>query len=198
MLKQYTKYFAMLLLVTLQACGGGSGGSSGSSYSSADVSSDSESLYRQGIDAMKNGRDKEAIHFFTAVTQKNPDLAGAYINLGILYTNNKRYDDALKAMLQATTLKPNDAVAYNQLGVVYRHLGKPKEAEAAYLQALQNDSDYALAHYNIGILYDVYFNQLAKAKKHYEKYQSIIGTADSQVAKWLEDINFRMKNNKQR
>ena len=98
-------------------------------------------------------------------------------------------------MLQATTIKPDDAIAYNHLGVVYRELGEFKQAQQAYEQALKLKPDYAAAYLNIGILYDVYLNNLAQALVNYEKYQTLNGSPDDKVEKWIVDLKRRVSKN---
>ena len=195
MWKRYTNLIPALVCSVLIGCASGTGGDSESTVAPPPVDVDSSTLaaYNKAVNAMKNGRNDAAIAQFSAITKTHPNLAGAFINLGLLHLSKARYEDAEKNLLQATTIKPNDAVAQTHLGLTYRHLGKFKEAQAAYDIALKSDPKYPMAHLNAGILYDIYLSDLSRALNHYQQYQALTNGKDKTVDKWIVDLQRRVK-----
>ena len=72
------------------------------------------------------------------------------------------------------------------------------EARKAYDAALSIDANYAYAHLNIAILYDLYLHDGNKALQHYQRYQALSPTEDTQVVKWIVDLQQRMKKTERR
>lgn len=195
MWKRYTNLIPALLCSAIIGCASSPGGDTGSGTSAppVDVDSSTQAAYKKALNAMKNGRDDAAITQFSAITQTHPNLAGAFINLGILYISKGRYEDAEKKLLQATMIKPDDAVAQTHLGLTYRHLGKFNEAKQAYDVALKTNPKYSFAHLNAGILYDIYLSDLPRALNHYQQYQALTNGQDKLVDKWIVDLKRRVK-----
>jgi Flp pilus assembly protein TadD len=178
------------------ASSGGSGpaGETTTAAPPVDVDASTLAAYKRAVNAMKDGQTGNAISQFTAITKTHPNLAGPFINLGIIYINKGRYEDAEKNLLQATTIKPTDAVAQTHLGIAYRNLGKFDEAKAAYEAALKSNPKYPFAHLNAGILYDIYLNDLTRALRHYQQYQALTNGQDKTVDKWIVDLERRVNN----
>lgn len=193
MLKRYTNFIPALVCSVLIGCASGSGGDSATSAPPAGVDSATLAAYNKAVTAMKNGRDEMAITQFAAITRTHPNLAGAFINMGLIYLAGDDYEEAEKNLRQATTIKPDDAVAQTHLGVAYRHLGKFQEARTAYDMALKSNPRYPFAHLNAGILYDIYLGDLARALNHYQQYQALTNGEDKLVDKWIIDLQRRIK-----
>lgn len=146
--------------------------------------------YERALRYMKANRLADAERELTALTAKEPQLAGPYANLGIVYHRLGRPADAVRALARAIELNPR-AAYYNELGMLHRTEGRFDAAERAYLAALDLDPDYAYAHLNLGILYDLYIQRPEKALPHYERYQALEpGEADT-VRKWIADLQRR-------
>ncbi|MEA3242855.1 MAG: tetratricopeptide repeat protein, partial [Pseudomonadota bacterium] len=122
---------------------------------------------------------------------KNPQLAGPYINLGIAYQHTDQDEAAMEALKKAVELNPATAAAHHQLGILYRQQGDFASALSAYDKALKLDAGYALVHRNIGILYDLYLGQPALALEHYKTYQLLAAEPDPSVNRWLVDLERR-------
>ena len=151
-----------------------------------------EGDYPRAVSALKAGKDEEALSLFNAVVKAHPDLAGPYINVGLIEIKQDHLHTAETALLHAATLAPEQPEVYNGLGIIYRRLGRFNEAEAAYLKALRVSPVYAKAHLNLGILYEIYLNDLSTALTHYERYQALSGDSDDQVKKWIIDVKQRL------
>lgn len=149
--------------------------------------------YRQAQGALEQGDLDEAQRILKALTQKYPNKAGPWANLGIVYLKLARLDEAEQALQQAVAL--NDALpeTKNMLGVVYRKKGKIERAKTLYLDALKLDPDYAIAHYNLAVLNDIYLQDPGQALEHYSRYMELTGGADQQVAQWIEQLRKRVQ-----
>ncbi len=156
------------------------------------VPAGAKQTYAQAINAVKAGRDNEALRLFTGLTRAYPDFAAGYTSTGLIYLKQEKLVAAEQAFNQAITLNPADAVAYNHLGVVLRQRGQFEEARQAYENALRINAAYATAHLNLGILNDLYLQNLATALQHYQHYQALTGDTDQQVAKWIVDLERRV------
>lgn len=155
------------------------------------VTPELQTRYQYALSLMKSGRDRQARAALERIAQQEPRLAGPHVNLGILHIRAGRWEKAEAALRKAIELNPANAPAWAHLGIVLRHQGKFDEALAAYQKALSSREDYALAHLNIGILYDIYFQKLDEALEHYRRYQALTGESDTQVAKWIVDLERR-------
>ena len=147
--------------------------------------------YDQALALMRNGDYQAAIPALKTFIDKQPELAGPWVNLGISYQQTGQRDEALAALQKAVQLNPNNAVCYHQLGIEYREQGQFEPALQAYQRALALDAQYGLAHRNIGILYDLYLQQPATALEHYRKYLELAKQPDQQVSRWVIDLERR-------
>lgn len=197
MSKQYIKSASLLLCLLLGACAGGPPAETPGQAATVKVEPQARAEFEQALVLVKRGQEDDAILKFTALSHKYPDLAGAFVNLGLLQLKKGRHAEARQALLQATTINPQNAVAYNHLGVAQRALGDFQAARQAYEQALALAPDYAAAHLNLGILLDIYLGELRAALTHYESYQRLTGTSDGEVEKWIVDLRRRLDNTSQ-
>lgn len=216
MLKQFTKIIPVCICVLMFGCASDPASApAGTSASETDkkeetgapattsntatplkVDGATEAAFKSALNAMKNGRDDSALKQFSDLTQKQPNLAAAFVNIGLLHLKHKRYEKAKDSFLQATTVRPNDPIGQTHLGITYRYLGKINEAKTAYDIALQSDPKYAFAHLNAGILYDLYLNDPARALNHYEQYQALTNNSDKTVESWVAELKRRVDGKK--
>ena len=151
--------------------------------------------FNSAISAAKNSQTDAAIKQLISITLQHQMFAPAHTNLGLQYLKQKKYTLAENALNKAISLNSNEATAYNHLGVISRIKGDFEQAESMYRQAINSRSEYANAHLNLGILLDMYMHQLPEALEHYQSYQSITKDSDALVAKWIIDIQRRIKSN---
>lgn len=151
--------------------------------------------YQRALALMTAGKYDAAEKIFAQIIESHSDLAGPFINLGIIYLQSNRTADAEHAFKQAVERNPGNTIAYNQLGILYRKTGRFNEAQQMYKKALEIDPFYANAHLNLGILYDLYLNEPELALVQYKRYQELNPADDAQVKLvklWVEDINIRL------
>ena len=159
----------------------------------APVSPALQQAYDQALAHLKAGRNKEAEQALLALAQRAPELSGPHANLGIVYHRTGRTKAAIEALNRAIQLNPRRAVYYNELGIIYRQEGKFDDARRQYRKALDADPDYALAHLNIAILYDLYLQEPKEALPHYQRYQQLLPAEDGVVAKWIIELERRIR-----
>src|SRR5215216_1540263 len=70
------------------------------------------------IEAMKAGRNDEAIEKFNSVVTKVPTCSDCYYNLGVAYSNKQKYAEAETAFKKVIELKPDSGEAYTGLANV--------------------------------------------------------------------------------
>lgn len=152
-----------------------------------------QQFYTEAVASLKRGDTEEALELLLQVSTDAPDKPYVFTNLGLAYFKLQKMDLAEQAFQEAISRSKTDAVAYNHLGILLRYKGQFEEARKHYQRAIAIDSDYAYAHLNLGILFDIYLQDLKLALQQYEKYQSLIGDENKQVAGWITDIQRRLK-----
>lgn len=151
-----------------------------------------QQFYEQAIDALKNGETGLALELLRQVSSDAPDKPYVFTNLGLAYFKLEKPELAQEAFTEAIGRDNDDAVAHNHLGVLLRRQGEFETARQHYQKAIDSAPAYAQAYLNLGILFDIYFQDLAQALQHYQKYQSLRGEEDSRVAGWIIDIERRL------
>ena len=181
----------LLGLMMLGGCSGTSPNRSESNGEKAEAPAELPADYDKAIALMQAGDYQAAVPALLKFSERNPELAGPYLNLGIAYQNTGQNEAALNALRRAVELNPENAAAHHQLGILYRKAGDFEAALNAYQQVLQLDEDYALAHRNIGILYDLYLGQPDLALEHYHNYLQLTAQPDPSVNRWVVDLQRR-------
>jgi len=144
-------------------------------------------LYRQAITALNASDLDTAESLLKEFNQQKPELAGPLANLGLVYYKQGKKDLARETLLQALEKNSKQAQALNLLGEIAYEDGNATKAEEYYKKAIAIRDDYANAHYNLALLYDIYFQDVAQAVKHYRRY------TDKDTANWLEQLENSLK-----
>jgi Tfp pilus assembly protein PilF len=116
-----------------------------------------QGLAQEAIDAMRAGRDDEAIQKFNEIVAKIPTCSDCYYNLGVAYTKKQQFPEAEGAFIKATELAPNSGDAYTGLANVYNaqkkfDLAQQASSKAAELTAAGGGGGGAEATYNQGVI----------------------------------------------
>ncbi|WP_455200028.1 tetratricopeptide repeat protein [Kaarinaea lacus] len=149
--------------------------------------------YDEAIAAMRSGNIAQAKNILSNLNKAYPDIAGPYVNLGIIHFRADEIDQAEAAFKQALKVNPDSAVSLNHLGIINRGKGNFAEARSNYEKALDIEPNYAYAHLNYGILLDLYLGELEQALEHYETFQELAPEKDKEVSKWIVDLERRIK-----
>ena len=89
------------------------------------------------IDALRAGRDDEAIAKLNDVVTKLPTCSDCYYNLGLAYTHKQQWPEAEAALKKAIELKPTNPDPYNGLANVYNAQKKFDDALAMNQKATE-------------------------------------------------------------
>ena len=144
-----------------------------------------DTAYEAAQRALEAGRFTEAEHLLLSLTEKYPQLAGPWANLGLAYNAQDKLADAERALATAVEINPRMVEAQNVLASVYRRQGEIEKAAQMYKQAIAQDPTYANTHYNLALLLDVYLQDYAGAVEHYERYLELNGDSDRNVELWM-------------
>lgn len=163
--------------------------------SSTDSSSKTEysQSYNDALSAMESKKYNRAQTLLREVINKQPNFSNAHVNLGITFLKNNSLNEAENSFQHALRINPENKYALNQLGILYRQQGDFSASKSFYEKAINIDSDYAFAILNLGILYDLYLYDFSRAIEQYKTYQKLIKKEDSQVKKWIIDLERRYK-----
>jgi tetratricopeptide (TPR) repeat protein len=95
----------------------------------------------------------QALNAYTATLKLQPDKAGAFTNLGVVYYQTGKLDDAIGQFKKALALDAKDAETHYLLGAAYVQKDKLPEAEAEFNIALGLKPELAPAHIGLGNIY---------------------------------------------
>ncbi len=95
----------------------------------------------------------EAIDACRKDVKANPDMAGAYYNLGAAYSKTGMYKHAIEVYKKGIALNPNFPQAHYNLGIAYIKTGMYENAVNVFKKAVSLKPDFDKAHYNLGTAY---------------------------------------------
>jgi len=136
---------------TVPAPGGHSAASSPSS--SADKSHDAAELFHSGQQALAQGQLDKAEHNFRQVLQSDPQSAGAYANLGVVYMRRKQWGPALTHLKKASRMMPGVPGIRLNIGIAYYRQNEFLQAIPPFESVLHDQPDAAQARYLLGLCY---------------------------------------------
>jgi len=153
--------------------------------------------YIDGLTLARKGDAKKASELFEQTIKEQPGFSPAYTNLGLQKIALNDLAAAEKIFHKSISITPENPVSIHYLGVILRMRGEFSGAKEMYEKAIGMQPNYAVAHLNLGILLDIYLFDFENALQHYEKYQSLVNKKDVKVAKWIIDLQRRIKKNKE-
>jgi tetratricopeptide (TPR) repeat protein len=130
---------------------------SGMSPEQAKAQAETQALAQGAIEAMKAGRDDEAIQKFNEITLKIPTCSDCYYNLGLAYTKKGQFTEAEASFKKVIELKPDSADAYTGLANLYNSqkkfdLAAEASNKAQQLAGASGAAGNAEATYNQGVI----------------------------------------------
>ncbi len=102
---------------------------------------------------MKIGRYDEAQELAKAYIKNHPDDPKMHFTLGLIFTNQAKWQQAIDVFREMTHEFPDLPAPYNNLAVVYAEVGHYDKAVEVLKEALEIDPVYAAAHENLGDIY---------------------------------------------
>ena len=95
-----------------------------------------------------------------------------FINEGIKYTEEQKYDKAITSFKKAIETDPGNAHAHYTLGGIYTFKDMNQKAMEEYKRAIELDSSYPDPHYSLGFVYDK-MGMKDKAQKEYLIFEGL-------------------------
>jgi tetratricopeptide (TPR) repeat protein len=148
--------------------------------------------YQQALTLMKSQQWQSAEQLFEQVLLTQPQLSGAYVNMGLIAIAQKDFNRANKQLDKALLANPINPYAYQVKGRVARLTGNFEQAEKSYLKALDIWPEYPEAQVNLAILLELYRGRLLDARKYYSSYL-VLKADDQQVQRWLAGVEIKIK-----
>jgi len=112
---------------------------------------DVEDLLLKGSILDEQTKYEEAIQFYDAVLQLNPEHEKALLNKGLALISIQKNNEALQIFEKLISVNPNNFFAWVSKGVVFNQLKKYNEAIESLDKALLFDPNSGYAFYNRGI-----------------------------------------------
>jgi tetratricopeptide (TPR) repeat protein len=123
--------------------------SSGSGVSIADP----RKLFEQGELALKDNQLERAERDFRGVLAVNPEVAGAYANLGVIYMRRKQWSQALEMLHKAEHLAPDVVGIRLNIGLAYFRQDDFRSAIAPFESVVRDAPDSYQGRYLLGLCY---------------------------------------------
>jgi tetratricopeptide (TPR) repeat protein len=99
----------------------------------------------------------------------NPNDVKALVDLGNLYYDNNKFQQAIDYYGKALDIQPNDVSVRTDRGSCFWSLGQADPAIAEFQKSLQLNPTHPQTLYNLGIVYLHGKNDMAEARKAWEK-----------------------------
>lgn len=149
----------------------------------AALNASQQQAYSNALAAQMAKQWPQALSSWQQLAAQLPNYPGVLYNLALVQLQLNQADEAQKTVQQLLTIYPNAVEALNLSGAIARNQGQFRQAEKQYLAAIAVKADHASAHKNLAFLYDLYLDNPAKAREHYERYQALAN--DEQAKAWL-------------
>ena len=114
--------------------------------------SDARVAYVAALLAVDKGDTKYAIERFNDALRKEPNLIGAWQDLGLLYAKLNRWNEAIEAFSELSKLQQNSVEAAYLLALSLYNAKRNAEAETEVRRALRLNGSFAEAHTLLGII----------------------------------------------
>jgi tetratricopeptide (TPR) repeat protein len=126
-----------------------------------------EALFRQGEEALGQGRFDDSIAHYQAYLVARPRDSGALNNLAVALLKLGRYADAADQLRKAVARNPKNADAYTNLGNALLQLHRYGEAEEAFRRVVSLQSTDLAARSSLGLSLTM-MGRLDKARSEFE------------------------------
>lgn len=149
----------------------------------AALNSAQQQAFNNALAAQTAKQWPQALSGWQQLSAQLPNYPGVLYNLALVQFQLNQADEAQKTLEKLLAIYPSAVEALNLSGAIARSQGQFRQAERQYLAAIALNADQANAHKNLAFLYDLYLDNPAKAREHYERYQAL--SNDEQVKAWL-------------
>ena len=108
-------------------------------------------LNNRAVEELTNGRFSDANAWAREAICKDPELAGAYLTLGVVYRNLHYPELADVALRRVTEREPDNTMALSNRALVLRDLGRHAEADALRLRLARLDPHPPFSYFHQGL-----------------------------------------------
>lgn len=148
--------------------------------------------YNEAVTLISYNELDKAEEILIEVSEKQPELAGPWANLGLIAMRKGADEQARELLQKSLQQNPQMAQAHHLLGLIDYQQGNILQAKSHYENAIKHKPDYALAHHNLALIYDIYLHEVASAYKHYKRYLELVNYNDKETADWLEQLSYSL------
>jgi tetratricopeptide (TPR) repeat protein len=117
------------------------------------AAADPAQLFQAGQDALNQNRLDEAERDFRQVLAANPQVAGAYANLGVVYMRRKQWTKALETLRKAEQLMPQVAGIRLNIGLAYYRQNEFLKAIPPFESVVRDQPDALQPRHLLGLCY---------------------------------------------
>jgi tetratricopeptide (TPR) repeat protein len=110
-------------------------------------------LFQAGQVALNQNQLDQAEHDFRQVLAADPQVGGAYANLGVVYMRRKQWGKALEALAQAKHLMPQVAGVRLNIGLVYYRQSDFPKAMPLFESVVRDQPDALQPRHLLGLCY---------------------------------------------
>jgi tetratricopeptide (TPR) repeat protein len=114
---------------------------------------DPAQLFQAGQEALNQGRLDDAERDFREVLAANPQVAGAYANLGVVYMRRKQWAKALEMLRKAEQLIPQVPGIRLNIGLAYYRQNEFLKAIPPFESVIRDQPDAAQPRHLLGLCY---------------------------------------------
>lgn len=154
--------------------------------------------YEKALTSIQEGEPEKAVARLKKLASANPQHPGLWINLAVACYKTGDLQQATDAVTQATALNDKVPELKNLAGLIAVDQGQYTLAETNYLEAIKLKESYADAQYNLALLYDIFYQDIAKALIHYERYLAVINDGDPATKNWTAELKRTLKRRDER
>lgn len=144
--------------------------------------------YAKALGEIEAKKFTQASTALNRIMAENPGFTEGWANLALAQLRSGDIAAAKQSANNAFQLEQQSAPLQNLLGLISVEDGAYKAAEKYYLRALELKPDFANAHYNLALLNDIYYQNIAKAIQHYERYLALIKNTDPDTEAWVSEL----------
>jgi tetratricopeptide (TPR) repeat protein len=116
-------------------------------------SADPAQVFQQGQEALNQGRLDEAERDFRQVIAANPQVGGAYANLGVVYMRRKQWAKALATFRKAEALMPQVAGVRLNIGLAYYRQNEFLKAIPQFESVVRDEPNALQPRHLLGLCY---------------------------------------------
>lgn len=117
------------------------------------TTSDPARSFQAGQEALAQGHLQEAERDFRQVLAVNPEVGGAYANLGVVYMRRKQWNKALEELRKAEAIMPKVPGVRLNIGLVYYRQGNYPKAIPQFESVVRDQPDALQSRYLLGLCY---------------------------------------------